>query len=169
MINNISVRIATPKDGDFIKLAVRQLIQLCQNTPTPPQVKGIDQCWEKIMSDPKKNAVFVAESNGKPVGAAVCTFEHVLHCGGEVCNIQDLIINQNVRSSGIGKKLIQYVEEYSKKRGVRAIDLSQPPNDTAGHQVRTQFYTKCGFTMLGPTRLKPLDPDCDIDPIKKNV
>lgn len=157
MSGKLNVRFATPKDQSFVTNAIRKLSMLVENMKEPPKVEGIEKTYNEMISNPNNSAILVAEEEGKQVGAAVLTFQHALHLGGKYCYLQELIIEGDKRSSGIGSTLLKKVEEISRAKGLKAIDLTQPPPDSNFHEQRTRFYTKNGFEMHGMSRFKKLE------------
>ncbi|MGQ9719876.1 MAG: GNAT family N-acetyltransferase [Candidatus Jordarchaeum sp.] len=68
------------------------------------------------------------------------TFFH----GGKVAIIEDLIVKEQFRNKGIGKKLVEFVEQKLKKEGIKVIELSSDFHRTQAHQ----FWEKMGYAKL---------------------
>lgn len=154
MLRHLSIRPARFSDGDFVKLQIKKLSILAEGFKKIPDIKGIDETWKKIIDDPSKSKVFIAEEKGKPVGAAVCSFTYQLHRGGEVLYIQELSVDESARELGVGKALLNEIEDYSKKNGIVAIDLTQPPPGSGYDEIRNKFYQKNGYNLTGMGRTK---------------
>ena len=62
----------------------------------------------------------------------------MIHNGGLVCHIEDLVVDEKHRDKSIGKQLLLKIKEDAKKEGVYKIIL----NCT---EELTSYYEKCGF------------------------
>ena len=62
----------------------------------------------------------------------------IIHNGGLVCHIEDLVVDEKHRDKSIGKQLILKIKEDAEKEGVYKIIL----NCT---EELTNYYEKCGF------------------------
>lgn len=154
MLRHFHVRHAKPSDCQFVTTAVRKLHQLVLKTKELPEIEGIDQCFHDALKDPKKSVILIGEQDGKSVATALLTFQPAMHMGGEFSCLQELVVDTDARASGIGSKMLKAVEEYSKKRGMKAVVLQQPPSFSMYNEERTRFYTKNGYEELGIARGK---------------
>ena len=94
--------------------------------------------FEKIDSNPD-HIIMVAELDKKIVGAATLFIEtKFIHDGGQVGHIEDVVVQKNSQSSGIGKKIIIELLKISRERGCYKTVL----DCTADVQ---EFYEKLGF------------------------
>lgn len=158
MIRNLSVRVANKTDGKYVTLQVRKFYQLLNGLDEPPEVVGLNKTWNQIIEDPKYR-IFIAEDdrNGnKPCGVAVTTKSHSLHLGGEILLLQDLIVDTEFRSGGIGSSLLSAVEDYAQKNNIVSIELTQPPPNSEYDEIRNKFYEKHGYSLTGMGRCKPV-------------
>lgn len=78
---------------------------------------------------------FIAEENGNFIGAVTG-----YTCFAEVY-IDDLVVKEEYRGKGIGKKLLKEVENYYKGKKFNNMNLV-----TNGFQA-PKFYEKCGFQL----------------------
>ena len=62
----------------------------------------------------------------------------MIHNGGLVCHIEDLVVDEKYRHKSIGKQLLEKIKEDAKKKCVYKIIL----NCT---EELTSYYEKCGF------------------------
>ena len=90
----------------------------------------------------KKNdyhKIFVIENNNKIIGTITILIELKFTRNlGKVCHIEDLVVSNNFRSKGIGKKLLNFVIDYSKKINCYKIILNCSNNNKG-------YYEKIGF------------------------
>ncbi|MGI4850487.1 MAG: GNAT family N-acetyltransferase [Janthinobacterium lividum] len=65
-------------------------------------------------------------------------------------HIEALVVNENYRSKGIGKKLIQFVEEIAHKSGPNIVDLKSSVK--RAKDGSHEFYRKIGYRNEGSTK-----------------
>ena len=157
---NLSIRTANISDKSFVTKSVLNLIQIGENLPRVPEVKGIDKCYDEMLNDPEHCAIFVAEDNstGKRLGAAIVTFQNALHLGGKYSYLQELVIDPSARGLGVGSKLLEKIEENAKSKGMIAVSLSQPPSTSKYDAERSKFYMKNGYESTCIARMKLFRP-----------
>ncbi len=83
----------------------------------------------------------IAWAHSLAVGYLSCHVQNLLHHGGLVGEIQEMYVNENGRSHGIGKKLIDNVKEIAKARGVLQLEVTSGFNREGAHR----FYEREGF------------------------
>jgi ribosomal protein S18 acetylase RimI-like enzyme len=87
--------------------------------------------------------VVYCRDNNKIVGSSTILLEaKFIHNLGKVAHIEDVVISSQFRGEGLGKLLINHLIDIANSKGCYKIILDC--NDD-----NTQFYTKCGFTILG--------------------
>ena len=74
--------------------------------------------FQRLLSGlPNEYAGFLALVNGKPVGLAHYLFHRSCWHENNVCYLQDLYADPDVRGQGLGRKLIEAVYEKAKSQG----------------------------------------------------
>jgi len=81
---------------------------------------------------------FVAEEDKKIVGIVIFKVEQWWE--GPVILIEDLAVKEDFKKQGIGKKLIEKVEEYAKEIKAKSVNLITHKKSSA-----VKFYTKQGY------------------------
>jgi GNAT superfamily N-acetyltransferase len=100
-----------------------------------------DQRWHR--------AAFVAEDdNGEPVGLITLTEIFAMYMSGSYGAIDELYVVPELRSSGIGRRLIAAAIEYSRQRNWPRLVVTAPDYDP-GERTRG-FYESVGFEFTGP-------------------
>jgi GNAT superfamily N-acetyltransferase len=74
------------------------------------------------------------------------------HYSGKSVEIDHVIINEDLRGNGVGKKLFVWLDNYLKTKQVDTMELNTYTGNTASHK----FYYNEGFKILGFHFLKTL-------------
>lgn len=90
--------------------------------------------------DATREAVFVAELDGAIAGYVHAEVYSLLYWKPMV-NILGLAVSSNYRRQGIGKALMQQVEEWARERGIKEIRLNSGGTRKEAHE----FYRAIGF------------------------
>ncbi|MEZ5359925.1 MAG: GNAT family N-acetyltransferase [Candidatus Zixiibacteriota bacterium] len=112
---------------------------------------------DKILSDWKEAGnrftAFAAYDGDKVVGVITLVENFAIYAGGWYGIINELYIEPDYRSKGVGKTLLETVNEYGRRRGWKRIDVTAPPGEAWERTVN--FYKREGFVFTGP-KLKVL-------------
>jgi GNAT superfamily N-acetyltransferase len=102
------------------------------------QKKGL----ELMLAKSPDRLVWVAESGGKVVG--MCTAQVLVSTaeGGEAALVEDVVVHEDFRGKGIGKKLMTTLEKWADKRGIRRLQLLADQKNTPA----LQFYSCLGWS-----------------------
>ena len=88
------------------------------------------------------NELVVAESAGTVVGVLQLTFiPYLTYCGGWRALIEGVRVDRNVRSIGIGRKLVAWAIERAKQRGCHMVQLTSDKK----RQEAIRLYEEMGF------------------------
>tara|TARA_Y100000389_G_scaffold202403_1_gene247551 strand:- start:5047 stop:5496 length:450 start_codon:yes stop_codon:yes gene_type:complete len=99
---------------------------------------------EYILRKRKYNyKIFVYEYKRKIISIATCFVEEkLIHNFGKVSHIEDVIVDKNIRKSGLGKAMIEKCISYSNSEDSYKIILDCSIQNKF-------FYEKCGFEEKG--------------------
>ncbi|MDR0477463.1 MAG: GNAT family N-acetyltransferase [Desulfobulbaceae bacterium] len=90
---------------------------------------------------------FVAEVNKGVTGFVAGVISNNFYHAGRVCYISTLVVNEAMRGSGIGTKLLNQVASYADSKKCAAIEL-----DANFHREKSHaFYEHFGFAKRGYT------------------
>ncbi len=93
---------------------------------------------QRIFSDGGEMCVVVR--NTKVIGVAVYREFENTHSGRRFY-VDDLVTDENERSSGVGRALMDYLQEVARGRGCKGLDL-----ESGTHRIRAhRFYFREGF------------------------
>jgi GNAT superfamily N-acetyltransferase len=88
--------------------------------------------------------VFAAMRDGAVVGVAGVRPMELLYCG-RILQIDDLVVSDAERSTGVGKALVDYVKAVARTEGRSEVHLDSGLARTDAHR----FYHREGFERLG--------------------
>ena len=136
---DITLRPATPDDADVMARLVSELAayqdQAARVTAKPADFRkngfGPDRQFDCI----------IAERDGAPVGLAIFYPFYSTWDAGRGLFIHDLIVDESVRGTGVGIKLVSEVARSAKERGCNHLQL----NVVHANPARN-FYDRFGFT-----------------------
>jgi len=95
--------------------------------------------WEKYMQMKPGIVTLVAIEDDGVRGTATILIENkFLHCGSKVGHIEDVVVDQNIRTKGLGKDLIEKCIQIAADNKCYKVILDCEENVVP-------FYAKCGF------------------------
>ncbi len=95
---------------------------------------------------------FVAETNNELVGLALVYFRFSTWKGRTV-HLEDLIVRESMRGSGIGMALYKRVMQYGKEKGVKRVEW----NVLDWNKPAVNFYLKSGAKILEGWQVVQMD------------
>jgi GNAT superfamily N-acetyltransferase len=106
----------------------------------PLDTAAAKQHWEAL--SPEKHGLYVAEDDGRVVGWIHVSANESLTDAPKTV-IDALIVDESVRSRGIGGLLVAQGEAWAARRGHRTLRVrTRITRDRAHH-----FYKRCGFVL----------------------
>jgi GNAT superfamily N-acetyltransferase len=91
----------------------------------------------------EEHVVFVAETSRQIVGW-IHGAEHEFLVAGRVGEICGLVVAEGERTSGVGRRLVEAVEQWARGRGLDEVSVRSNVARTESHP----FYEKVGYTRL---------------------
>jgi len=96
-----------------------------------------------MIKDNPNHKIYVLEENNKIISCGTLLIEpKFIHNCSNVGHIEDIVVDNNVRGKGLGKKIIKFLTEESKKYNCYKVILDCSEN----HE---KFYEKCEFKLKG--------------------
>ncbi len=131
---SITIRKAIEQDAEQIY----ELICALENTRFPKETI-IELFQQNLIGE--NIGYFVAQLDEKIVGFGSIYINKLLHHGGKVAEIQELVVEQDHRNESIGKMLVREMNEWVLRQGIIQIEV------TCNHsRVDAQrFYRANGF------------------------
>jgi len=98
--------------------------------------------YESVLKQPAMT-LLVAEYNGDIVGLASISRRPQLRLAGDLITIDELVVAENVRGSGVGRAILHYIKSMSRDSAVRRLELE---TTRTRESYERGFYIKNGFT-----------------------
>lgn len=118
-----------------LAVAIRSLVNQLDNSFQPLSDNDI----QSIVSSKNTYLYIVKSNNDKIIGMATLIVYRIPYCWKGI--IEDVVVDENYRGRGIGKRLLQYVIEEAKKRKVKSLNLTSQPSRIAANRL----YESLGF------------------------
>ena len=96
--------------------------------------------------------VIVAERSGRVVGVAAVHLAPLLHTSGDLGRITALVVAQELRGQGIGRRLVLEAESWVRSRGCSRMEVTSGDHRPDAHR----FYEACGYRCDERRFLKPM-------------
>jgi N-acetylglutamate synthase-like GNAT family acetyltransferase len=100
------------------------------------------------------SVILVAEDDGAVVGLASATTIPLLHEDGRWCRLSALVVGEERRRSGAGRRLVDAVEARARGDGCRYLEVTS--GERAGREAAHAFYEALGFEQVSRRYLKEL-------------
>jgi GNAT superfamily N-acetyltransferase len=149
------VRAARPDEAAAVAAAIESLlVELGGRRPSPAEMEAEVGA---ILADPALGAMLVAEAGGELVGVLGASWCRAIHVPGRYAVVQDLWVDPDWRSRGVGAELVEALAALAGEHGVSRLEVGLPREDFAAIGQTEAFYRANGFEHLGP-RMRRLLP-----------
>lgn len=145
-----TIRDAVAEDMPYVLDLIRELARF-ENEADAVEVTVDDLVRDGFNDNPKFHC-FVAESGGSIVGMAL-VYNRYSTWKGPIIHLEDLVVSETMRGSGLGTALLNAVVRYGADRGVKRINWEVLDwNENA-----ITFYEKKGARVLRDWDVVQLD------------
>lgn len=143
-----TVREAGAGDVEGVAAAVGSLLaELGGRMPSRVEMEAEVQA---LLDDPQGGSVLIAEADGEIVGVLTASWQRAIHVPGVYATIQDLWVDEDWRSRGVGAELVEAIASQARTRGVSRLEVGLPRETFAAIASTESFYKRNGFEHLGP-------------------
>jgi GNAT superfamily N-acetyltransferase len=150
-----TVREGVAGDVEEVAAAVGSLLaELGGRTPSPAEMEAEVQA---LLDDPQGGSVLIAEADGGIVGVLTASWQRAIHVPGVYATVQDLWVDEDWRSRGVGAELVEAIASQARSRGVSRLEVGLPRETFAAIASTESFYERNGFEHLGPRMRRLLD------------
>jgi ribosomal protein S18 acetylase RimI-like enzyme len=137
-LKHIRIKPATPRDTTSLLHLIRAYYRFDQ---IPFDHKAIAYGLSLLLNEPALGRVWLILKGGKAVGYLILTFGFDLEFGGRQATLTDLYIKAPHRRMGIGRAVVEHVEDFCRSSEVMVVEL-QVTNRNSGV---LDFYRRVGF------------------------
>jgi GNAT superfamily N-acetyltransferase len=78
----------------------------------------------KSFFERKDREAYVAALHNQAIGFVTLYYMEVLHRGGQVVSIQELVVTEEFRGRGVGQAIIEFVKQKVKERHCRGMEVA---------------------------------------------
>lgn len=150
-----TVREAGIADAEGVAAAVESLLgELGGRCPARHELEAEVRA---LLEDPEGGSVLIAEADGRIVGVLSASWQRAIHVPGVYATIQDLWVDEDWRSRGVGAELVEAVASQARARKVSRLEVGLPRETFAAIASTESFYRRNGFEPLGPRMRRLLD------------
>lgn len=155
-----TVREATQEDGEAFYALVRELADALGDQR--PKMEAVRARLGELLEEPRARVVVAENEGGDVVGAANLWIKPDLAHGDTVIEVPMLVVSDRARRQGIGKLLVEEIQNVAAAEDAKIIELvATRENDAA-----RAFYKSLGFVETDHIALEfvgdvqnPPDPD----------
>jgi len=148
----LNVRLARPSDRDEVLRLVNGLLVELGGSLRPADAAG--PVLDELTSGGDAGFIAIAEVDGAARAVCTASFVKALRTVGRYVILQEMYVEPDWRSSGVGRAVIDFALEYAVASGCQVVELSTPRN--GDRQI--EFYERAGFVNVG-ARLRWTTPD----------
>ena len=109
----------------------------------PVETAVLSERIERLTTHPD-HLVLVAEQPLTTIAGWIHAAEHEILESGLTCEILGLVVDANQRNQGIGRRLVERVEQWAGERGLKQISVRSNVLRPESHP----FYERLGFTRV---------------------
>jgi len=139
MSNTIAIVEATEMDLSRIESLLAELLNSMDNSTGIDPCKTLENC--RILINDANSHILVAKVDGSAVGFINFTIRKTLLHEGPSALIDELVVSEQYRGQGIGKRLVSTAVEQCRELGCCEVEVS---TEKANGKAR-EFYKNCGF------------------------
>ena len=126
-------RFASEADGPLILELVGRL-----GHAVPVDAEAFAQAFPVVLADHPRSLLHVAEIDGVVAGYALTTINPLLYTNGPSAQLQEIVVDDRMQTSGVGTALVRAVEKACEESGVTQL--------TVASRRAGGFYDRLGYT-----------------------
>ena len=127
------IRFASEADGPRILELVGRL-----GHAVPVDAEAFAQAFPAVLADHPRSLLHVAEVDGEVAGYALTTINPLLYTNGPSAQLQEIVVDDSMQTSGVGTALVRAVEKACEESGVTQL--------TVASRRAGGFYDRLGYT-----------------------
>jgi len=127
------IRYAGPGDADAVALLVEKL-----GHAVPLDRPAFQANFTAVLGDSPRTLIHVAEVDGVVVGYSLTTINTLLYTNGPSAQLQEIVVDEDIQTRGVGTALVRAVEADCEANGVTQL--------TVASRRAGGFYDRLGYT-----------------------
>jgi GNAT superfamily N-acetyltransferase len=120
------------------------LARLCTQLGYPAQAAQMPARLERLAADPNARA-FVAVRGADVLGLTTLHLRYTLNHEAPIAQITLLVVDEDQRTRGVGRALVEAAEQWARERGAHRIVVTTQLSRTGAHA----FYERVGYSHTG--------------------
>jgi GNAT superfamily N-acetyltransferase len=113
--------------------------------PTALDLTITQATWARFLNDHEPVHAFVAEQNGQLIGLVHYIFHRSTTRLPDVCYLQDLYVNKDLRGAGVGRQLIKAVYDAAQTAGSTRVYWQTQDSNTTARTLYDKVANHLGF------------------------
>ena len=139
----LNVRLAAASDeAESVRLVCNLLAEL---GGTPPEPEDISAVFHDLASNEGSGFIVVGETEERVCAVCTVSFLQAIRTRGRYAIIQEMFVEPDARSTGIGMDVLRFALDHAVAAGCRLVELGTPTH--GDRQIK--FYERAGFTKVG--------------------
>ena len=139
----LNVRLATLDDRDEVLRMVSSLLVELGGNPAPADaLLGV---FDDLAAGGDAGFIVIAEAEGAAKAVCTASLVQALRTAGRYAVFQEMYVEPESRSSGVGRAVIEFALEYAVASGCQVVELGTPR--LGDRQI--EFYERAGFANVG--------------------
>jgi ribosomal protein S18 acetylase RimI-like enzyme len=139
MVPQPRVREATAEDADIIHSLAGELARTVGDSP--PRLEDVRGRLLELVEEPRARVLVAEGEEGDVVGMASLWIKPDLAHGDTVVEVPTLVVAEGARREGVGKLLMEEIQELAAENAANVIELVATP----GNVPARNFYKSLGF------------------------
>ncbi|MFG0381985.1 GNAT family N-acetyltransferase [Pseudomonas sp. zbq_18] len=101
--------------------------------------------WQRFLDPTEPMHAALAWQNGRAVALVHWIFHRSCWTCGDYCYLQDLYVDENLRGSGIGRRMIEHVYAQARAAGASRVHWLTREDNYVGRQLYDRIAERSGF------------------------
>src|SRR5262245_14433330 len=139
---NPQLRWATPNDIDQVSVLLEEYHR--QEGLRGHSRERVRAVLEDLFEMPNRGRVLVAEEDGEIIAYALVVRRPSFEWASDVAVIDEIFVKGKAREKGVGRRMINFVEEYAATEGLPSITLEVSVLNVSARE----FYRSVGFNKV---------------------
>lgn len=104
----------------------------------PVDPEAFQKAFPAVLADHPRSLLHIAEVDGVVAGYALTTINPLLYTNGPSAQLQEIVVDESMQTSGVGTALVRAVEKACEEQGVTQL--------TVASRRAGGFYDRLGYT-----------------------